>query len=94
MVVVFDEGEARVAQQALHPAEPLQQRLAVGDHEADPSTQALRPGHRRQMELAAPDIDPHIVDAGHHVGIAREAQATHVEDRRQPLVGNPEIDVL
>ncbi len=69
MVLTLDEVELRALQQLPHVAEAHQQRLAIGDHQADAAAQKLALLHGGQMELAAaPDIDPHIVDAGHHVG--------------------------
>src|SRR5690242_7760449 len=46
------------------------------------------------MELTAPDIDPHIVDAGHHVGIAGETEPAHVEERRRSRILDLHVHVL
>ena len=48
----------------------------------------------RQMELAAADVDPHVVGADHDVGIARKPEPGDIEERRQPLIGDGDVDVL
>ena len=73
--------------------QPPQQRFAVGQHDAGPAAQHLGLAGR-QVELAAADIDPHIVDAGHDVRVARQAEPRHVKDRGDLLVRNAHIDVL
>ena len=45
------------------------------------------------MELAHPDIDPHVAGAGIEKGIAREAETADVVMRRQVLVANANVDV-
>ena len=45
------------------------------------------------MKLAHSHVDPHITDPDVEVRIAREAKARDVEMRRQPLIGDVEIDV-
>src|SRR5215467_5543840 len=45
------------------------------------------------MELAHPDIDPHVAGAGVEKGIAREAETGDVIMRRQVLVADADIDV-
>jgi len=51
----------------------------------------LAPG---QVKLAAPDIDPHIDSAGHQERIAGQAEPSHIENRRDLLVGYRYIDVF
>ena len=48
----------------------------------------------RQVELAAPDIDPHVGVGDHHVGIARQPEPDRVEQLRQALVRDLHVDVL
>src|SRR5262249_31880663 len=48
----------------------------------------------RQMELAPADVDPHVVVRGHQVGVAREPKPGGIEQGRQPLVRDRDIDVL
>src|SRR5215212_3384673 len=46
------------------------------------------------MKLAPADIDPHIGVRHHQIGIARQPEACDIEQRRQPLVGNGDVDML
>jgi hypothetical protein len=46
------------------------------------------------MELAAPHVDPHVRGSGHHVGIAYQAEPVHIEQRRELLIGDGDIDML
>ena len=46
----------------------------VGNDEPDRAVQALPAFGRRQVELVAPDVDPHVVRAGHQIRIAREPE--------------------
>jgi hypothetical protein len=48
----------------------------------------------RQMELAAPDIDPHIVVGDVEIGIAGQSKPDDIEQAGDPLVRNLHIDVL
>ena len=48
----------------------------------------------RQVELAAPDIDPHVGVGNHQIGIAREPESRDVEQRGEPLVGDRDVDVF
>jgi hypothetical protein len=48
----------------------------------------------RKVKLAAPGIGPHIGDRGHHVGIPRQPETLDIEQRRQTLVGDLNIDML
>src|SRR6516225_1026337 len=45
------------------------------------------------MELAHPDIDPHVAGASVEKGITREAETGDVVVRRQVLVADADIDV-
>ena len=49
---------------------------------------------RRQMELAAPYVDPHDVRSGHHVGVARKTERADVECRRKLLIRHQHVDVF
>ena len=64
-----------------------------GQHEPGMAAHHLRLAGR-QVELAAADVDPHVADAGHQVGVAREAEPGDVEQCGQLLVGNAGVDVL
>ena len=46
------------------------------------------------MELAAPDIDPHVGVGNHQVRVARQPEAGRIEQLRQPLVRHLHVDVL
>ena len=48
----------------------------------------------RQMKLAATDIDPHVVVGRHQIGIARQSEAGHVEQRRQTLIRHLNVDMF
>ena len=85
--------ELRALERLAHPREPLEQRLAVRQHDADAPAQHLGLAGR-QMELAASEVDPHIVGAGHQIGIAREPEPRHVKERRDLLVRDQHVDVL
>ena len=93
MILVLLEGEARALEWLLHLVQALQQRLAAGNHQADAAAQDLRLAGD-QVELAMADIDPHVVDAGHQVGIARQTQAAHVEQGRLDLVLDQQVHML
>jgi hypothetical protein len=73
--------------------EPLQQRLAAFHHDAGVAAQHLRVAGR-QMELAAPDIHPHVVVGDVEIGIARQAEPDHVEQPGDPLIRDLHIDVF
>src|SRR5439155_1428861 len=47
----------------------------------------------RQMELAHPDIDPHVAGAGIEKRIARETKAGDVVVRRKVLIADADVDV-
>ena len=69
------------------------QRIEVRHDQARPAAQALRLADG-QVELALADIDPHIVRAGHQIGVARQPERGDVEIRRAHLVRHPDIDML
>ena len=48
---------------------------------------------RRQMELAAAGIDPHVVQAGHQVRVAGQAEAHQIERDGLALVRHAHVDV-
>src|SRR5690348_6306407 len=48
----------------------------------------------RQMKLASADIDPHVGVRHHQIGIAGQPEAGDVKQRRQPLVGDGDVDML
>ena len=92
-VVVLLEREERLRQHRLHGREPAQQRRPLRQHQPrDPAHDLRLAG--RQVELAPADVGPHVVDARHQIGVAREAEAAHVVERRQALVGDAGVDVL
>jgi hypothetical protein len=46
------------------------------------------------MELAAADIHPHVVVGDHQIGIARQAERHDVEQARQLLARDADVDML
>jgi hypothetical protein len=92
-VVVGLKPEFCIGEFLLDRREPLQQRLPSLHHDAGDAAQHLRLA-ARQVELAAPDIDPHVGVGHHQVGIAREPEAGNVEQGGEPLVGDGDVDVL
>jgi len=93
VVVVLGKTEARSRRPLAHGGEPVEQGRAAGDHDAGMAAQDLRIAGR-QVELAAPDIDPHVAVAHHHSGIARQPETGGVEQRGETLVGDLDVDVL
>ena len=93
VVVVLGEVELGVGEPRLHRGEPLEQRLAALDDDAGLAAQHLRLAGR-QVELAPPDIHPHVVVHHHQVRIAGQAEPRAVEQRRDALVGDGDVDVL
>src|SRR5204862_2041685 len=91
--VVRAEAETGGAELLVDRGQARQQRqLAVHD-DAGMATQHLcLPA--RQVELAAPDIDPHVGVGNHQIGIAREPEASDVEQGGEPLVGDGDVDVF
>src|SRR5262245_19089146 len=91
-VVAFAEVEFRSFQRLAHLRQALEQRGAVRHDQAGDAAQHVGLPSR-QMELAHPDIDPHVAGAGVEKGIAREAETSDVVVRRQVLVADADIDV-
>ena len=46
------------------------------------------------MELAAPDIHPHVVVGDVEIGVAREPEPDHVEQPGDPLIRDLHVDVF
>src|SRR6266404_4416295 len=91
-VVAFAEVEFRSFQRLAHLRQALEQRGAIRhDYPGDATQHVGLPS--RQMELAHPDIDPHVAGAGVEKGIAREAETSDVVVRRQGLIADADIDV-
>src|SRR3954471_3794467 len=57
------------------------------------ATQHLRTAIR-EMKLAPADIDPHVGVRDHQIGIAGQPEAGDIEQRRQPLIGDGDVDML
>src|SRR5215468_1668938 len=91
-VVAFAEVEFRSFQRLAHLRQTLQQRRTIRHDQAGDAAQHVGLPSR-QMELAHPDIDPHVAGAGVEKGIAREAETGDVVVRRQVLVADADIDV-
>ena len=91
--IVFLEIKAGAVETLAQPSQSHQQRLAIGDDDSDVTAHHLGLA-RRQMKLAASDVHPHIADAGHQVGIARQPESDHIEERRELLIGDGDVDVL
>jgi hypothetical protein len=47
-----------------------------------------------RWKLLLAEVDPHVVEANHQVGIAGEPHADHVEGGRDLLVRDAHVDVL
>ena len=93
MVIMLGECERRSFQLLRNGCEPRQQRLAAGDDDAGMPAQHLRRAIR-QMKLAPADIDPHVGVRDHQIGIAGQPEAGDKEQRRQPLIGDGDVDML
>jgi hypothetical protein len=91
--VAFPPGETRLGEQRRHLPQPGLECRQVGHHDADVAAQHLGTA-RRQVKLAAAHVHPHVVDAGHEIRVAREAQAAQVEEGGQALIGNADVHVL
>src|SRR5262249_40188549 len=74
-------------------AETLAKLLERRNNKADMAAQHIRVTGR-QMELALADIDPHVVGAREHKGVASQAQRGQVKLGRQPLIVDSKIDVF
>ena len=93
MIVVLAECERGAFELLRDRGQPREQRLAARDDDAGMAAQHLRPAVR-QMKLAPADIDPHVGVGHHQIGIAGQPQPGDVEQRRQPLIGDLDVDVL
>ena len=93
MVVVLAEFERGAFQLLRDRRQPLKQRLAPGDDDCGMAAKHLR-STIRQMKLALADIDPHVGVRHHQIGIAGQPEAGDIEQRRQPLIGHRDVDVL
>ena len=93
MVVVLAECERGAFQLLRDRRQPLKQRLAPGDDDSGMAAKHLRRAVR-QMKLALADIDPHVGVRHHQIGIAGQPEAGDIEQRRQPLIGHRDVDVL
>ncbi len=91
-VVAFAEVKLRFLQRLAQVYQALEQRGAVRHHQSGDAAQHVRLAGW-QMELAHPDIDPHVAGACIEKGIAREAETADVVMRRQVLVANANVDV-
>ena len=83
----------RVPRSAAAPCASARAAPAARNHQADPAAKVLRRAVR-QMKLRGAGIDPHVVHAGHHVRVARQAQVRHIELRRHQLVRHGQIQML
>jgi hypothetical protein len=92
-IFVLLEIEACPAKPFTSSFEALDQRLTIRHDDSGVTAHKLR-RRRRQMELAAADVDPHVGRAGHQIRIAREAETGDVEDGRLLLVGDRYVDVF
>ena len=92
-IIVLAETEAGAFESGPYIRQPLEQRGAVRNDQSDMAAQHLRMTGG-QMELAAPDVHPHVVVGRHHVGIARQTETRAVIDLSRGLVGNIDVDVL
>ena len=91
----FSSNEKRVSASFWRtPASRFFSAPEIGHDHADVPAQHLRLAARRQVELLAPEIDPHVLVADRHVGVAGEAQPDDVEERREALVVDRRVDVL
>ncbi len=88
VIIVFAEGEF-----GANRRQPFEQRGTPRDHKAGMAAQHLRFA-TRQMKLVAADIDPHIGVGHHQIGIARQPEPGHIEQCRQMLVGDLDVDVF
>ncbi len=85
-------GELGAFQEFLGILQPLQQRFQVRQHQPGRAAHHLGAACR-QMELAAPDIDPHVLQARHQIRVAGQAQAHDVIGGGQALIGHQHVDV-
>jgi hypothetical protein len=62
------------------------QRGQIRHDDADGAVDKLRLAGRH-VDLAAANVDPHVVDTDYQIGIAREAHADQIEQRIHALIG-------
>ena len=93
MVALLGERKAGAREQAGDVAQARDERLQIGNDETDAAAHHLRLT-RRQVELRLADVDPHVVDPGHEIGIAGETETAHVENGGELLVRDGDVDVL
>jgi hypothetical protein len=93
MVGMLGEIELGSVERLAQVFQPAQERGAIRHDETDLAAEVLRLSSD-EMELAASDIDPHVVDAGHHVGVAGKPQPADIEERRESLILNLQVYVL
>ena len=86
-------AERGAGQPLLHTREAALQRVEVGHHDADVAAEDLRVAGR-EVELLAADVDPHVARTDHHVRVAGQPQAGHVERGGHPLVRHRDVDVF
>jgi hypothetical protein len=93
MLVLDGAGKRRPREPILHLAEPRRKRVEIGHDHVDEAGKHLR-GAGGQVELVLPQVDPHIVETDHEVGVAREPEPHHIERGRDRLVRHPHVGVL
>jgi hypothetical protein len=71
----------------------LDQGIELGHHHPGMAADRLRLADR-QVELGAAEVDPHVLEPGHQIRVARETHTGDVEERRGLLIGNREIEML
>src|SRR6266436_8852341 len=91
--VVLLAVELGVGELFLGFAETLAELFERRNNETDMAAQHVRVAGR-QMKLALADIDPHVVGAREHVGVAGQAERRQIKLLRQPLIVDSEIDVF
>ncbi|MNC87912.1 hypothetical protein D3C83_36860 [compost metagenome] len=91
--VLLLPGKARLRQQRRHFLQPALERSEIGHDDADVPAQHLGAA-RRHVNLGAADVDPHVLDASHEIGVARQPQSREVKNGGETLVGNGDVHVL
>ncbi len=91
-VAGFAEAELGAFQEALGVVETFQQGFQVRQHEGCGAADDFGSAGG-QVELAAADVDPHVFEAGHQVGVAGEAEAHEVVGDGLALIGDADVDV-
>ena len=94
--------EGKLVRQLRHDAlhllagvlQALRQVVEARDDEAGRAAQHLglrRHRAARQVALRAAEVDPHVLEAGKEIRVARAAEADDVEERRQALVVDQQL---